>query len=278
MKSLAFLDFQIKRSVLRLRWLLPLPVFLFIAYYSKNGIQVLANSYNVSANVWAILLYALGNSPTIYLALTTLFLFLVCDLVPEPNFEQWIMLRLGSRCLWWREKILTLCAASLCYTTLVTGIILLYAGLSLPWQNQWSGMITTWKNVEMGLPKEVIDSSPLVISLQHVSLLALGWIGIGMLTITVSLWSQRWLIGYLAGCVVLLSGYIDTLFVGSLPTKFPYVLMITYHLEYTPGWIPQRNIPFSYSLLYWLAWIIILGGIGVWINQRQDHLARKQRE
>ncbi len=269
MKLLTYTRLQLQRLLLRPRLLLALPVFFFIAYRSVNGVSALGASYGSPANVWDALFYALSNSDTVYPVLTLLFLYLLGDLVEETRFGQATMLRLGSRFAWWGGKLLALFGAVLAYTAFLLVVLFVVAGMRLPLQSGWSAMVITNHTIELGLPYDATDSTPLLLLIQHVSLLFLSWIGLGLLGMFTSLILRRRFVGALASIAALLIGYIGVTFTQS-PVTFPAFLLISYHLEFTPGWIPMRMVPFEYSIIYWLVWILLFSLAGIWISKLQD--------
>lgn len=270
----SYLRLELRNLFARPRWLLPIPLVLFIAYRSTNGVRVLSTSYGVSDNGWDALLYALSSADVVYFVLSTLFLYLLADLAFEPAYGQWALLRLGSRRSWWWSKCLSVLLATLGYVALVMATLVAFISLRMTWQGQWSEMIVPSMHfIELGLTKEVMSSSPVVIAIQHVALLTLGWLAFGLLVTTVTLLTQRALAGFLSGAVVLLSGYFGIYVAGREPAEFPYTLLIHNHLEYTPGPYPLRTTSVTFSILYWVVWILILVGVGYVASQRQDLLA-----
>lgn len=272
MKTIAILRHLLLRNILQLRWFLPIPFAIFIAYRAVNGVSYLATTYGTAYNIWDVLFYTQSSEATVYLVLTSLFLYLIADLVFENNYDQWVMLRGGSRRRWWLGKLLTIIVACFIYMSMVIIVMIGVASLSAPWEMDWSEMLKTWHFIEIGLPKFVLTSSPLIIFIQHLVLLMLGWCSFGLLMITVSIITHRQLLGFLAGALVILIGYIGVYFAGNLPATFPFILLIHNHLEFTPGVYPFRVVSVTFSILYWIVWIAVLFTSGYFISKKRDHL------
>ncbi|NMB88709.1 MAG: hypothetical protein GYA17_10135 [Chloroflexi bacterium] len=273
-----FLVFQIRQYLLRPRWLLAFPAILFVAYRSTNAVVYQSTTYyNAPSNAWDAAFHALGSADAVYLLLSALFLYLVCDLLPEPRYGQWALMRLGSRQAWWLAKVLTVFLAALLYTALTAVLVLGMASLRLPLESTWSVATNDqFHFIEIGLTKDALNSPPLVIYLQMVLLLGLGWLAMGLVTLAGTLLSHRPLVGFLAGATLLLAGYVGAWASGMIPTQFPYILLPSFHMEYTPGPMPIRQLPVATSVLYWLVWAAVLTGAGLAFSRRQDYFAHDQ--
>ena len=109
MSFLSFLGYQLHWQLLRKRWLLPIPLVMFLAY---RGINYLTRSGDflpemLAVNVWDLLFVTFGNKFNVYFVFALLFLYLVSDLLPETNLGQLVLFRLKSRKAWWLGKTLT---------------------------------------------------------------------------------------------------------------------------------------------------------------------------
>lgn len=271
MKITAFIKYQLRYYLLRWRWLLCLPVMGFIAYRSTNAVNALSAMTGHPVNAWDATFHAFGSADVVYMVLAVLFLALIGDLLPEPAIGQSMLLRLGSRRLWWFSKILTLATATLGYLFINMLTFFLLVSAALPWTSDWSEY-TRSDFIAVGLYKDVMLISPLKTFTYLVILLALGLFCLGLIGMTVTLAARRNVVGFLAGAGVLLSGYIGTSFAGSV-TSWLMNVLITNHFELTPGVYPIRNIPVGLSVLYWISSIIVLGLIGLTLSRRQDFIA-----
>lgn len=277
MGLLAFLRIQIRAYIFRKRWLLPIPVMAFIGYRIMNFLIFRsADAPGVSApgpifNAADALFIAFGNGDYLALVIANLFLFLVCDLLPEPAFGQMALLRLRSRRTWWAAKCLTLLVAVLAYTLLAVAIVASFAAAAFPIELGWSAQtsfMADMVNLPFGYPDQV--SMPLALG-QALLLFMLGCYGLGLLMMVVSQLTQRYLAGYLAGIFALFASYVTIMISGSMPAwtrLFVYKHMLLASYPY-----PFREMPLSQSFLYWGIWLALLAGLGLYLSKRQDHLA-----
>lgn len=276
MRFLHFLAFQLRWYIWRKRWLLPLPVLLFIAYRSSNAVRTLGATGLYSPNAWDVLFLALGNPYNIYLAIGLLFLFLVCDLLPEPDVGQLVLMRLGSRTSWWLGKLATLLIATVVYVLGTVAILALVASLGFPWQAKYS---TTAMNMpeQVNLPMNyfrLIDPGPPgLVVVQELLLLGLGLFCFGLLMAVFTQLTQRYFFGLLAGILILFGSFAGLSLSG--PPAWAIALPSA-HLTYLT-FLPVRTLPVISSVLYWSAWIGLLAGIGYKLSRRQDHLSTTQR-
>ncbi len=279
MRFFHFLTFQLRLYLLRKRWLLPLPLIAFIAYRSANAVLALSQGSFGPAqpNAWDLLFVALGNFTNVYLAIGLLYIYLVCDLLPEPSLGQMLLFRLGSRRQWWLGKVLTLLLATLVYLMGITALLALIATLILPWEPNYSSS-AQWMPESVNLPmdffRKVQPVPPLQHLLQELVLLALGLFFIGLVMMVVIQLSRRYFLGLLTGCL-LLAGSFMSLFLNGPPSWWIYTPGA--HLTYI-GLYPLRMIPLSSSIFYWFIGITLAFVIGWVISRRQNHLAAKEQE
>ncbi len=271
MRLLSYVSLQIRQTIFRKRWLLPFPVMLFIAFRSVNAIRTLLVLHaNTNASVWDVFFIIFGNGWNMILIITNLFLFLVCDLLPEPGFGQLALLRLGSRRMWWLAKCLVLAVSVLAYAFLTAGIVVTYAAFHFSLNLTWSTLALTAPdllNIPFFTPRNASAST--VIG-QIVLLLMLAWFCLGLLMMVVTQLSCRFLVGYITALVVLFASFA----VSWVSDPLAWTNLFIYkHLMFNHFPLPFRDIPVTMSVLYWLFWLFLLAGIGLVISQRQDHLA-----
>jgi len=273
MRLLSYLGIQIRQYIIRKRWLLPFPVMLFIAYRSVNAIQSLLELYSgATSSVLDVFFIAFGNGWNVVLILTNLFLFLVCDLLPEPGFGQLALLRLGSRRMWWLAKCLTLAMSVIVYTLLTVGIVVAFAARFFPLDFTWSSLaIGTPESLNIPLFTPRNASAPEAMS-QVLLLLMLGWFSLGLLIMVVTQLSRRFLIGYLTALVVLMASFAVS-WISNPPTWIK--LFIYKHLMFNHFPYPFRDVPVSQSVFYWGIWLLLLSGLGLYLSRQQDHLASR---
>jgi hypothetical protein len=273
MKLYAYLSIQIRQYIFRKRWLLPIPVMLFIAYRSVNAIKSLLDLHTgTEANLWDVFFITFGNGWNICLIVTNLFLFLVSDLLPEPGFGQLALLRLGSRGAWWLAKCLTLFVAVIVYGLLTFGCVVIFASFSFPLDFSWSSLALKAPealNIPYFTPRHATLPS---VAVQVMLLLILGWFSLGLLMMVVTQLSRRFLVGYLTGLVVLFASF-AVAWISSPP---PWVkLFIFKHLMFNHFPLPFRDVPVNLSILYWVFWLLLLSMVGFILSKRQDYLAMR---
>lgn len=279
MRFLNFLAFQLRLYLLRKRWLLPLPLIAFIAYRSANAALALSHGAFGSSrpNAWDLLFIALGNYTNVYMAIGLLYIYLVCDLLPEPSLGQMLLFRLGSRRLWWWGKVVTLLLATLVYLLGIAGLLAAIATLILPWEAGYSSAALRMPesvNLPMDFFRKVQPGPPLLHLAQVLALLALGLFFIGLVMMVVIQLSRRYFVGLLTGCL-LLTGSLMSSFLNGPPAWWVYTPGA--HLTYI-GVFPLRVVPLSYSFLYWSVGIVMAFAIGWIISQQQNHLSAREQE
>lgn len=273
MRLLSFLRYQLRWQLLRNRWLLPLPLLVFLAYRGFNYLTGTDMGLPTqSTNAWDLLFLTFGNHFNVYLALGLLFIYLVCDLLPEPSLGQLVLLRLRSRKAWWAGKVTTLLLLTLVYVLGSALILAALAGVALPWQAGYSEQahfMPETVNLPMDFFRRVEPPPPPVFLLQELALLALGLFVFGLVMMVVNQLTGRYYYGLLAGCVVLFGSMISTYLSGPPPWA---VWLPGYHLTYL-GMLPFRNMPLWYSLVYWAVWVAVFGSVGLVVSRRQDYAA-----
>lgn len=279
MRFFHFLTFQLRLYLVRKRWLLPLPLIAFIAYRSANAVLALSQGGFGPArpNAWDLLFIALGNYTNVYLAIGLLYVYLVCDLLPEPSLGQMLLFRLGSRRQWWLGKVATLLLATLVYLLGITFLLVLISSAILPWEPGYSSAAQRMPetvNLPMDFFRKVQPGPPLAHLAQELVLLALGLFLIGLVMMLVIQISGRYFVGLLAG-VLLLTASFMTLFLNGPPAWWIYTPGA--HMTYI-GLYPLRMIPISYSILYWSVGIALSFAAGWDLSRRQNHLAIREQE
>ena len=140
MRFLSFVKFQMRRQILRKRWLLPIPLLLFLAYRSLNYLTKpgLAGSMQ-PVNAWDMLFLVFGNRFQYLFRTGSCCIFtsyVICCL--KSNLGQLVLLRLRSRKAWWAGKTLTLLLLTLVYVLGSAGLLAGLASIVLPWQSGYS--------------------------------------------------------------------------------------------------------------------------------------------
>ena len=276
MHFLSFVNYQLRWQLIRRRWLLPLPLLLFLAYRSFNYLTQpgLAGPMQTT-NAWDLLFLIFGNRFNIYFALGLLYLYLVCDLLPEPDLGQLVLLRLRSRKVWWAGKVTTLLLLTLVYVLGSAVILTALAGLVLPWEtgySQQAQFMPETINLPMNFFRVIQPPSPLTFLTQELALLVLGLFGFGLVMLVINQITKRYYYGLLAGCVIFFISLVSIELSG--PPSWAAWLP-GYHLTYL-AMIPVRTTLLGYSFLYWAVWIAGFGLAGFVISRRQDHSSTQE--
>lgn len=277
MPFLSFVGYQLRWQLLRKRWLLPIPLVMFLAY---RGINYLTQSsiYTpemVGVNAWDLLLLTFGNRLNVYFVFGLLFLYLVSDLLPETNLGQLVLFRLKSRTAWWLGKTLTLLILTLVLVLGSAGLLTGFASLALPWEAGYSQQATLMPesvNLPMGYYTTEPLAPPFVFLSQELALLVLGLFAFGLLMLVVNQLTGRYYYGLLAGGVVLFGSLVSTYLSG--PPPWVKWLPGT-HLTYL-AMLPVRTIPLWFSFTYWGVWILIFWLVGLFISRRQDYSSSQE--
>ena len=277
MSFLSFVGYQLRWQLLRKRWLLPIPLVIFLAY---RGINYLTRNGGMmpemqAVNAWDLLLVTFGNRLNIYFVFGLLFLYLVSDLLPETDLGQLVLFRLKSRTAWWLGKTLTLLILTLVLVLGSAGLLTGFASLALPWEAGYSQQATLMPetvNLPMGHYTTEPLVPPFVFLSQELALLALGLFTFGLLMLVVNQLTGRYYYGLLAGGVVLFGSLVSTYLSG--PPPWVKWLPGT-HLTYL-AMLPVRKIPLWFSFVYWLVWILVFWLAGFLISRRQDYSSAQE--
>ena len=281
MRFLPFLGLQIRRLMLRWRWLLPLPVMGFIGYLLTNALQpnqlpsFLAETTGAvnRVNSWDALFIAFGNAYYMVFVIANLFLILVCDSLPESGFGQLAVFRLGSRKKWWAAKTLSILIAAFLYTLVCMAVVFGVSSLGLTVSADWSQFADYSPSILLPFFIQR-QTTPLGAALVLFGLDVLGFWAFGTLMQVVTLLTRRYLYGYLAG-LSLLIGSIGLS--GSL-VNVPDILKLlppVRNLIMTFYPYPFREVPIFWSYVYWGIGLVLLIFVGRAISRHQNYLAQR---
>jgi len=218
-----------------------------------SGVLIRASNFSMSGNAWDALFSVFGNSNIIFFVITLLFLYLVNDLMLETGLDEAILLRLGSRRLWWLGKTLTLGLAVLSYAVITVGTVGAVASFVLPWQSTWSEGALQFP-LEFSVVPAALALSPLYAFGQLLLLLILGWFCLGLLVMVVTQFSHHYAWGFVVGVLVSFSG------LGALraDVRPPYsYFFIHQHLLFNLHYLgdaPSASPSVVVSIFYWIGW------------------------
>jgi hypothetical protein len=265
----SFVRFDIERHLLRRRWLLPAPTALFVAHMAIGGTVPQSARDAFSYNAWDALFGVFANGNVILYVMTPLLLYLVSDLLPEPEFVHMVLLRLGSRRRWWVGKSLTLAVAVLGYLALTVGLVAVVAGFVLPWRASWSPGARQYTG-RITIPRSAMSIPPAAAFGQLLVLLALGWFCLGLVTLLATQAWKRSVLGLLAGISVLATGLLTVK--GDVPPPYAY-FSIAPHLLFglhSFGEVTAQQPRLASSIIYWVTGIVLLFAAGLRLSARQD--------
>jgi hypothetical protein len=266
-----------------------LPVFGFIAYLLTNALTVenypfivsTAPAFGVAApdapyfNAWDALFIAFGNAEYMTFAIVNLFLLLVIDSLPESDFGQLAMIRLGSRKQWWLAKTLSLLAAAIFYVFSAMLIVLLFGSIRLGFDWNWSLYADYGANILVPNLNQMTWHPPIALALVAFGLCTLGFWGLGMLMQVVTLISRKGLLGYLIAMLFMIGGLGASSALINVPTWQRLIPPIR-NLILTHWPFPFRQVPIWWSFLYWIIWLTILFLSGLRLSQKTDLLSSHQ--
>ncbi len=270
--TLSFLKFNIEQYIVRKKWLIVLPIYLFIVYIEDSKILVLSRHYNIlSPNTWDSLFGVLSNGNSIFLLANFLFLFLISDISVETSFGELILFRLQSRSKWWLGKILTLALATLIYAGIILVIIGGVSSFVFPWGNLWSEMAKT-RPLDLYLNPDILRLSPLGAFLRLATLLILGWFSLGLVTIVASALLNNAIIGFLVGVIINVCGIFG--YKGWFPHSLENFSIHTHFLLNFHSFGEKNSFypPYFASIIYWVIWIALFTAIGFLICKKKDFL------
>lgn len=272
----SFLRFNIEQHILQKRWLILVPVVLFVAYIMGENMLVVAKSQGLSPNIWNPLFNIFGNGNAVFWMFNFLFLFLISDLPVETGFGALLLFRLRSRSKWWLAKVLTLAVAALVFAGMLLVLVGGVSSFAFPWSTSWSELARGYAGRIEPNPA-VLVLSPSGAFLWLIILLILGWFSLGLVTIVVSALVNNGIIGFLAGAIINVGGYLG--YKGYLPHYLDNVSIHTHFLLdfHRFGTKASMYPPFGASIIYWAVWIALFTTIGFLLCRKKDFLSEKDR-
>ncbi|HEX7557437.1 MAG TPA: hypothetical protein VF338_12485, partial [Leptolinea sp.] len=208
-----FLQYQCSFYWRRWRWLIPIPIGMLLGYWACQVIKVLnpqalANGLTgteapvtgLTGNALEAFIWAFGKPEIVYFVATALFVYLVSDFLPATAYEQWILIRLGSRSKWWFAKVCLIFLSTGLYALLLFGSFFLVVLQKYPFSTEWSP--SGLNNFGMGLGYSLKNGGPVQGVLQIGAFLIVGWFAIGLLISTVNQLTRRSWVGFLCGALI----------------------------------------------------------------------------
>jgi len=270
-----FLFFEIDQHLFQVRWILPIPIALFISYIVTSRILVTSANSSLSSNVWDVLFSVFGNGNILFFVLNVVWIYLVSDLPIEAQFGQLVMFRLHSRKQWWFSKIFLLIVLVLFYLCINAAIVAIIASFVFPWQGRWSEAVLK-SPLEFYLNPQATSLSPLFAFILLLILLILGWFGLGLATICATRFFNHAMTGFLFGLLIDAGGLIALK--AGIPPPLEY-FFIHIHLLFNLHSFFEIFSPYPHiilSMLYWVIWIIVFLVIGIKICLPSDFFSKER--
>jgi len=117
----------------------------------------------------------------------------------------------------------------------------------------------------------MLATLPFPLFIRLLSLLNLGWFGLGLFTLVISTFSRRSIVGFLAGVALNFVGLI--IYKGSFSPaitslSFPQHMILNLQYAKMQELLPVSS--FHFALLYWSFWILLLLLSGMQLGKRKD--------
>lgn len=274
--TFAYFRYQLRRTLLRPRWLLIIPVVGFIAYLSSNAVALAGREYppmdlamlpeivgpvTNQINVWDSFFIAFGNAE--YLIFGTLSLFLLCvsDILPESEFGTLALFRLGSRRKWWGVKSLVLLIAAALYLALSMAIVFTVGGFRNGFDLNWSVFGSDGTSILLPPMMKFGYHSPPVQAIAVFLMQSLEFWTLGMAMMVLTLRFGRPLWGYLVVMVLCGATFPLEYALINVPNMIEIISPLR-NLTLVYWAFPFRRAPVWWSFAYWLIWIMILNFSG----------------
>lgn len=282
MRFITFLQYQCSFYWRRWRWLIPIPIGLLLEYWACYVLRVLNPQSPVNGlpatgvptvvpggNALEAFLWAFGKPEIVYFVITAIYVYLVSDYLPATAYEQWVLMRLGSRSNWWVAKVCLVFLSTGLYAVLLFGSFFLVVLPQYPFSTEWSP--SGLNNFGIGLGYAIKNGEPVQGALLTGAFLVLGWFAIGLLVLTLNQLTRRSWAGFLGGALIIILAELGSISGGPIGGQgWLSYLLIQNHLEYTPLWAPVRIIPESASWIFWAIWILLCCVIGLVSSKRVD--------
>jgi hypothetical protein len=288
MRYKSFLQYQCTCYLLRWRWLIPIPIGLLLGYWASQVIKVLnpgslegnlpgtgLSGVVLQGNAFEAFLWAFGKPEIVYFIGSAIYIYLISDYLPAPGYEQWLLIRLGSRSRVWLAKVCLVFLSTWVYAALLFGSFFSIVLTRYPFSRDWSP--AGLNNFGLGLGYATKNGGPVTGALLTGAFLILGWFAIGLLILTVNQITHKSWTGFLSGALIIVLADLGSVTGGPIGGEgWLSYLLIQNHLEYTPLWAPVRMIPESASWIFWTVWIFLCCVIG-WVSSKQGDLLAIER-
>lgn len=207
-------------------------------------------------NPWDLLAYATADAELV-LIVFPLYLFLLYRNLQHPG-EALVALHLGQARRWWLSHVGAAAVTALLMAVGVAALIVVVPLVSHTWSWHWGSYIRQgFKGATLSTPAWRM---PWRWGLEALGLMTVGLWSSGMLMYVLGLWWRSPLVAWLV--VVMLSFFAET--VEATHAQFLLWILPGVQFSMILHWInPQHPVALVWSLLYGLALLIALMGIGL---------------
>lgn len=270
-KLLAHLTvFDYGQRLVRGRWIGAALLIAGLSYLAIDGALAVSAQAKVSANVWDAFFSIFGNQYQIFYVHTPLILYLTSDIAVNLGFGATVFLKVGSRRTWWLSKTLTLALTIASYILAVATITTVLAAFTLPFSLRWSQAITE-DPVYFQLNPGGLSLPPFFALAILLSLLMLGWLTLGLISMIVTQKTGQPMYGFLAGVMLFFVSISSWGFLQRPPLSN---VLLQNHLLFSLHAIGDSKLftlPLSVSFMYWSVLISAFFTFGYWGTLKKDH-------
>ncbi|OOO65988.1 hypothetical protein BS638_08020, partial [Clostridium tepidum] len=262
-----FFKYEIERNYSIKKYIVVMILYTFIVINETNIINSYGNN-NIQFNAWDIIFSVLSEPKNIVISLIFTYIILTNNIIVDSNFEKEMILKLGSRRVWWNIKVCILfLKASICIFSLT--ILAIIASIKFKFSTVWSYGFSQVEKISAKnhllysspLNEDIYRQSPLFSFAETIVLLLLGLIAIGLFVMVITLLFNNKIVSIISGFAVLIIAAIPAFEMeSSIITDIVYnhILINTHSFNN----INSSFTSVGYSISHWILYILILYYIG----------------
>lgn len=274
-----FFKYEIDRNFSIKKYILIIILYLFIVI---NSVTIISSyeTGNIQFNFWDLIFFVFANPKNIVISLIFTFIILINNIVVDRNFQNEMILKLGSRRTWWNIKVFVLflkssiCILSLSILAIIGGIKFKF---SLNWSNGFSQMkkLSNSKHLFYSSPlnEDIFQQSPMLSFVETILLLLLGLIAIGLFVMVTTLLFSNKIVSIISGILALIIAVIP-----AFEMKTSIITNIIYnHILINTHSFNNMNSSFpsvGYSISHWILYIIILYFAGYKLSLNKNFISK----
>ncbi|MDS1002158.1 hypothetical protein P9J83_01395 [Clostridium sporogenes] len=275
-----FLKYEIERNYSIKKYIVVMILYTFIVINETNIINSYGNN-NIQFNAWDIIFSVLSEPKNIVISLIFTYIILINNIIVDSNFEKEMILKLGSRRVWWNIKVCILfLKASICILSLT--ILTIIASIKFEFSKVWSygfsqvEKISAKNNLFYSSPlnEDIYQQSPLFSFAETILLLLLGLIAIGLFVMVITLLFNNKIVSIISGFAVLIIAAIPAFEMeSSIITDIIYnhILINTHSFNN----INSSFTSVGYSISHWILYILILYYIGYKLSLKKNFISKE---